>query len=195
MSAINKALDASPHENQNESIRVLKKLSDTLENYPDTKIVFIWLPRKAPFIGFKRAKQLALKAIRTADTSNIIEPHTISSQKKATKDAAIAEWTTQWHQQPHTSKAYQTALTEPPDGLTHRTFLPTPAHNTPGEDNTDKFSRLTDSTFYRFVTGHAFTGDVTGPWDGRAYACSCTEISSGTGHGLLTDDCLLLLFG
>lgn len=161
MSAINKALDASPHENQNESIRVLKKLSDTLENYPDTKIVFIWLPRKAPFIGFKRAKQLALEAIRTADTSNIIEPHTISSQKKATKDAAIAEWTTQWHQQPHTSKAYQTALTEPPDGLMHRTFLPTPAHNTPGEDNTDKFSRLTDSTFYRFVTGHAFTGEYT----------------------------------
>ena len=37
--------------------------------------------------------------------------------------------------------------------------------------------------------------DVTGPWDGRAYACSCTEISSGTGHGLLTDDCLLLLLG
>ena len=36
---------------------------------------------------------------------------------------------------------------------------------------------------------------VTGPWDERAYACSCTEISSGTGHGLLTDDCLLLLSG
>ena len=36
---------------------------------------------------------------------------------------------------------------------------------------------------------------VTGPWDGRMYACSCTEISSGTGQGLLTDDCLLLLLG
>ena len=36
-----------------------------------------------------------------------------------------------------------------------------------------------------------FQKDVTviGPWDGHAYACSCTEISSGTGHGLLTDDC------
>ena len=37
--------------------------------------------------------------------------------------------------------------------------------------------------------------NVTGPWDERAYACSCTKISSGTGHGLLTDDCLLLLSG
>ena len=36
---------------------------------------------------------------------------------------------------------------------------------------------------------------VTGPWDERAYARPCTEISSGTGHGLLTDDCLLLLSG
>ena len=36
---------------------------------------------------------------------------------------------------------------------------------------------------------------VTGPWDERAYIHSCTEISSGTGHGLLTDDCLLLPSG
>ena len=30
--------------------------------------------------------------------------------------------------------------------------------------------------------------NVTGPWNECAHACSCTEISSGTGHGLLTDD-------
>ena len=36
---------------------------------------------------------------------------------------------------------------------------------------------------------------VTGPRDESAYVRSCTEISSGTSHGLLTDDCLLLLSG
>ena len=33
---------------------------------------------------------------------------------------------------------------------------------------------------------------VTGPWDERAYTHSCTKISSGTGHGLLTAYCYCL---
>ena len=36
---------------------------------------------------------------------------------------------------------------------------------------------------------------VTGPWDERVYVHLCTKISSGTSHGLLTNDCLLLLSG
>ena len=124
--------------------------------------------------------------IRTADIAGIVEPHTITSQKKATKDAAIAEWTARWHEQPHTSKAYQTALTEPPDGRTHRTFLLTPAHNTPGEENTVKFSRLTDSTFYRFITGHAFTGEYTKRFFSKhtpeQVACQCGEPNQTVEH-------------
>jgi hypothetical protein len=175
--AINRALDASPHEGQKKSISVLRKLSDIFEAYPNTNIVFVWLPRKAPFVGFKRAKQLALEAIRTANTANIIKPHTITSQKKATKDAAITAWTEKWHQSPHTSKVYQTALTLPPDGKTHHTFRPPPG-NTP-EEQPDKFSRLTHSTFYRFVTGHAFTGEYTQRFFSKhtaeQVACQCGE--------------------
>jgi hypothetical protein len=178
-SAASKALDASPHEDQNESILVLRKLSDILEAYPDTKIVLLWLPRKAPFVGFRRAKQLALEAIRTADIADIIEPHTIKSQKKSSKDDAIAAWAKKWHEAPHTSKAYQTALTTPPDGRQHHTFLPTPARNAPEEEHPVKFSRLTDSTFYRFITGHAFTGEYTQRFfpqhTAEQVACQCGE--------------------
>ena len=103
--AINKALDVSPHDNQEVSIAILKRLSTIFDSKPDTKIVFLWLPRKIPFAGFKRMKQIALEAIRTADLTDIIEPHTINRQKETTKDAAVAEWAAQWHQSPHTSNS------------------------------------------------------------------------------------------
>jgi hypothetical protein len=83
--------------------------------------------------------------------------------------------TERWHKNPRTSHAYQMALREPPSGKHHPTFQPTrqkPRPNAnvneppaqPGqEDRQDKvkFSRLTHSTLYRSITGHAFTGEYT----------------------------------
>ena len=173
--AVSRALDASPHEDQEESISIMKRLSTLLDSYPDTNIVLLWLPRKAPFIGFRRAKQLALEAIRTADTTQIIEPNTINNQKEATKNAAVTAWTEAWHQSPHTSKVYQTALTMPPDGKPHHTFLLAQTN----EDNPVKFSRLTHTTLYRFMTGHAFTGEYTSRFfpqhTPEQIACQCGE--------------------
>jgi hypothetical protein len=126
--AVNRALDASPHEDQETSISILRRLGIILESHPNTNIVIIWLPRDAPFEGFQRAKELALDAIRIANPTDIIEPQTINSQKEKSKDAAIAAWATKWHQSPHTSKAYQTALTTPPDGKPHHTFHAAQAH-------------------------------------------------------------------
>jgi hypothetical protein len=158
---------------------VLKKLSDIFETCPNTNIVFLWLPKKAPFVGFKRAKQLALEAIRTSNTMDITEPHTIKSQKKATKDAAIAAWAEKWQKTPHTSKIYRTALTMPPDRMPHLTFSPPAARDTPGEQQPVKFSCLTHSTFYRFITGHAFTGEYMQRFFPRhtpeQVACQCDE--------------------
>jgi hypothetical protein len=150
--AVNKTLDASPHEDQEESITILKRLSTILESHPNTNIVNLWLPRKAPPAGFKQAKQLAMEAIRTANTTEIIEPQTIRNQKETTKNAAIAAWAERWHQSPHTSKAYQTALMLPPDGKPH---------------------------IYRFITGHAFTGEYTQRFfpqhTPEQIACQCGE--------------------
>ena len=177
--AINKALDASPHDNQEVSIAILRRLSTILDSKPDTKIVFLWLPRKIPFAGFKRTKQIALETIRTADLTDIIEPHTINRQKETTKDAAVAEWAAQWHQSPHTSKVYQTALTLPPDGKTHHTFHLARPTNTPDGRPQAKFSRLTHTTLYRFITGHAFTGEYTQRFfpqhTPEQIACQCGE--------------------
>jgi hypothetical protein len=187
--AVNKALDASPHENQEVSISILRKLSTIFDSKPDTKIVFLWLPRKIPFIGFKRANQLALEAIRTADLAEIIEPHSINRQKETTRSAAIAAWAVKWHQSPHTSKAYQTALTMPLDGKPHHTFYPTHPRDKPGERPQAKFSRLTHSTLYRLVTGHAFTGEYTQRFFPQhtleQIACQCGEPLQTAEHVLL----------
>jgi ribonuclease HI len=188
--AINKALDASPHEDQEQSISIMRRLSTILDLHPNTNIVFLWLPRKTNFVGFKRAKQLALEAIRTANPTNIIEPHTINNQKEATKDAAIRAWGERWHQSPHTSKAYRTALTSPPDGKPHHTFHTTQGKNTPEERPKDKFTRLTHSTFYRVITGHAFTGEYTQRFfplhTQEQIACQCGEALQTVEHVLFS---------
>ena len=119
---INRALDTSPYNDQNVSIVIMKSLSVILTYHPNTNIIFLWLPRKITFIEFKRAKQLALEAIYIANLAKIIEPHTINNQKEATKEAAIAVWGNRWNKLPHMSKAYQTALTSPPDGKPYPTF-------------------------------------------------------------------------
>jgi hypothetical protein len=90
--AINKVLNPSLHKEQNMSLECMNKISELLDSFPSLNIQLLWLPRSAPFVGFKRAKQLALEAVRTADLMLDLEPHTIKHQKKKTKEAAIASW-------------------------------------------------------------------------------------------------------
>lgn len=167
--ALVRALDASPHGDQAESLKLLRRLGDLIDKYPNIKITLLWLPKKIPFVGFRRTKQLSLEAVRTADLTGINEPQTISNQLKQAESAAITAWAERYNQTPHTSMAYRTALTTPPDGKTHHTFQSTQLTNplTVGNNNTGPeekgpkatFSRLTHSTFYRLITGHAFTGE------------------------------------
>src|ERR1019366_2175590 len=97
--------------------------------------------------------------------------------EQKTKANAVTAWAERWHQSPRTSLAYQTALTEPPDGRPHPTFLApaaaqapdrTPERHTratqgPGHPRAKKakFAHKTYSTLYRMITGHAFTGAYT----------------------------------
>ena len=91
--AVNKALKVNPHEEQEASIKCLTQLGELMDTYPNLNITLLWLPRKIPFVGFKRAKQLALEAIRMAEPKPDDEPHTIKHQKKKTKENTIAKWT------------------------------------------------------------------------------------------------------
>jgi hypothetical protein len=122
--AVNKALNASPHEEQETAIQHLTKLGKLLTLYPNLSIKLLWLLKMAPFIGFKRTRQLALEMIRTTDLRRVSKPHTIQSQKKDSRTAATAKWAKHWHLSPRTSFAYRTALTSPPDGRPHPTLQP-----------------------------------------------------------------------
>ena len=189
--ALNKMLNASPHDEQAASIRHLKKLGELLSTYPHTQVRLQWLPTKVPFIGFLRARQLAFEAIRTAILTGPHEPPSIKKQKEATKRAAIAKWENRYYNNPRTSLAFQTALRSPPEGKTHHTFniKPTPQRGHNGAESDEhardqeatkaKFSRLTHSTLIRFITGHAFTGEYTKRFyphhTQEQIACSCGE--------------------
>jgi hypothetical protein len=181
--AVSKALDASPHEEQATSIECLQKIGELLDTHPNMNIRLLWLPRTIPSVGLKRARQLAFEAIRTADLRGVEEPHSIKDQRQKTKEAAITAWAERWHQAPRSSLAYQTALTKPPDGRPHPTFLV--------RQDTVKFSRLTLCTLYRVITGHAFVGSYTQRFfpqhTPEQVACPCGEPVQTVEHVLL--DC------
>jgi Reverse transcriptase (RNA-dependent DNA polymerase) len=198
--ALCRVLDPSTHDEQEVSLGHLRTLGELLNTYPNICVVLQWLPKQIPFVGFKRANQLALEAIRTANPDDLEDPQTIQKQKKTAKDSAIATWAERWHQAPRTSMAYRTALRAPPDGRAHHTFQPARkpdkgpedpalAGDVNGQGNPDKFPRLTHSTFYRLVTGHAFTGEYTQRFfpqhTQEQIACPCGELIQTAEHVLL----------
>ena len=196
--ALLRMLDPTTHEEQAVSLGHLERLGELLTAFPGIDITLQWLPRKTLFGGFRRAKQLAFHAIRTTAQADIKEPFSLKKLKETAKDGAIAKWAERWHQAPRTSLAYRTAIRTPPDGKAHHTFQPekTKTRKTPpraeqaqGQEDTVKFSRLTHSTFYRFVTGHAFTGEYTQrffpPHTQEQLACPCGEPLQTIEHVLL----------
>ena len=207
-SALARVLDASPHGEQATSLTHLERLNDLLGMHTNVNIILQWLPAKIPFIGFQRARQLAFEAIHTANLAHTIEPHTIKSQKEKSKSAAISEWATRWHEAPRTSFTYRTTLLEPPDRKLHSTFQPLATPHSPQPQDTDppgritnpnecdraqekvKFSRLTHSTLYHFITGHAFTGEYTQRFyplhTSEQVACPCGEPIQTVEHVLLS---------
>jgi len=142
---------------------------------PNIQVRLQWLPRKVPFVGSRRARQLDFEAIRSAGPAELHphEPHSIKKQKDTAKREAIITMKERYYNGPHTSFAYQTALRAPPDRKAHHTFKIVPAsgradagHTAPNAHNREtepeaKFSRQTYSTLSRYITGHAFTGEYT----------------------------------
>jgi hypothetical protein len=181
--AISKVLNTSLHKEQDITIKCLEKIGEIMTAYPNTNIQLLWLPRTTAFIGFKRAKQLVLKAIQTADLNPNSEPHTIKHQKMKTKCAAIATWADCWHNVLHTSLAYRTALTKPLDSRPHPTF--------PTKQEPAKFSQTTSCMLYRLITRHTFIGAYTQRFFNQhtleQIACTCSELVQTVEHILL--DC------
>jgi len=120
---LKKMLDASLHKEQVTAIEHITQLGEILQSHPNLNVKLLSLPRNVPFVGFRRAKQLALEAIRTANLDELTDPQTIRSQKERAESDVISRWAERWYQDPHTSLVYRTALTKPSDGKPHPTFL------------------------------------------------------------------------
>ena len=144
----------------------MEQIDNILCFHPNsTNAHLLWLPKAIPFIGFRRAKQLTMEAIWTADLKEVDEPHSINEQKCKMKAAAVEEWTQQWHQAPHESLIYCTTLTKLPDRRAHPSFNITRTKvanshtpNSAASQDADnqvkaKFSCSTYSTFYHLATG------------------------------------------
>jgi hypothetical protein len=186
--AASRALDATPHDEQAVSINCMETVEEILNTHPSLTVRFCWLPRSAPFVGFKRARQLALEAIRTATPTEADELHTIKSQRRGAKESAVTGWAESWHQAPRTSLAYRTILTRPPDGRPHPSFH---AEKSPGDPRARKVKcpRRVRSNFYRLITGHAFIGEYTQRFfpqhTQEQVACPCGEPVQTVEHVLL----------
>jgi hypothetical protein len=79
--AIKRTLDASLHREQASVIRHLNQLGELLHAHPNLSIKLLWLPSTCNFVGCRRARQLTLEAIHTADLGLVNKPQTIAKQK------------------------------------------------------------------------------------------------------------------
>jgi hypothetical protein len=130
--AITMVLNTTPHEEQNITIGHLEKLGKLMTAFPQMNFPPLWLPRTIPFVSFKRAKQLALEAIRTAEPNPGDDPHTIKHQKKKTKEAAIllglAAGTSchmpRWHTEPPSLNRSTGEPTQPSNLITMQLSFP-----------------------------------------------------------------------
>jgi hypothetical protein len=151
-------------------------------------------------VGFRRARQLAFEAVRSAGPAELHphDPPSIQKQKDTAKREAVSTMEKRYYNGPRTSFAYQTALRAPPDGRAHHTFkiVPAPgrvdpAPNAHNREDTPKakFSRQTYATLYRFITGHAFVGEYTQrfypPHTPSQIDCPCGEPVQSIEHVLL----------
>ena len=108
--ALNRTLDTSPHEEQATALDHIERLGELFTTFPNVQVRLQWLPRKVPFIGFRRARQLAFKAIRVGDPREFRDPPSIKELEETTTRAVISIWEGRYYVNPRTSSAYKTAI-------------------------------------------------------------------------------------
>ncbi|KAN0124265.1 hypothetical protein V8E52_001914 [Russula decolorans] len=114
--------------------------------------------RDPTLVGFKRTQHLILEAIKRPRNTNE-DLKSIKFQRAESKIAALQAWEQRFYDTPHTSQVYDSALTSPPDGRPHTILrMASTGIRIKGEKFVHHIPRDIQSTLFRLITGHAFTG-------------------------------------
>ena len=159
-----------------------------------------WFKHEDAREAHQNTKKIAYDAVKkrvNADHNKV----SINYQRQQTKAEAFREWEKRWHENPRTSLAYRTACVKPPDGRLHpilriqqKGWTDKPFRSKrKGQLHKAKVSRSTTSTLFRFITGHASTGEYTARFLGKKVhplpeelvACPCGELPQTIEHVLL----------
>jgi len=183
----------SQHATQHASLSLARKVDALLTEHPQLILNFQYAKRSPALVGFKRARQLALEAVRRPLT-NTRRPPSLHFQRAENKSAAFVAWGELYRVNPRQSQAYNSALTNPPDGQAHTILrIASTGIKRKGQTLSHRVSRETQATLIRLITGHAFLGAYRlrfqrknlPPATEEEVACACGAVPEDTEHVLL----------
>ena len=108
------------HTTQHFSVEYARAIENLLTTHPELTISIEQAKRDPTLVGFKHTRHLILEAIKRPRSNNK-DLKSIKFQKAESKAAALQAWEQWFYDPPHTSQAYDSALTSPPDGRPHST--------------------------------------------------------------------------
>jgi hypothetical protein len=181
------------HATQRVSLTLAWKIDALLSEYPQITLMLQYAKRNPALGGFRRARQLALEAVRRP-LNNDQHPPSIHFQRTENKAEAISNWSEIYSKNPRLSQAYNSALVTPPDGKVHQIlWIASTGLRKNGQTFIQHVSHETQSTLMRLITGHAFLGAYClkfphknlPPATEEEVACACGAVPEDTEHVLL----------
>jgi hypothetical protein len=137
--SIGRLSNLGPHPTQSVSISFRSIADRLLGIFPRIKISVRWAPAKS----FAAAPP----------PPNLVDTASIDAVRAISRQAAISDWSEKWHASTRSSHSYNEVLRGPPDGK------PSQGLRAIAKAKQDKKpTREAESTLFRFLTGHAFTG-------------------------------------
>jgi hypothetical protein len=151
-------LNLGQHHTQHLAVEHAKTLDKILAAHPDLNISIQHAKRDPTLVGFKRTRHLLLEAISwpLRGRGNL---KSAKFQLANSKVKALQDWEQQFYDSPRLSQVYDSTLTSPPDGRPHAILrIASVGIRVRGQKHVHRVPRDIQSTLFRLITGHAFTG-------------------------------------